>query len=111
MTYSKLNSLICDALECADAESFALECGGALPDSVDDKEAYPLLEKIFNFAHDLNFAHIRKLCGYTQKRFSETYSIPLRTVEAWCTGDRTPPRYVLLFIFLDVLTSLKAETC
>lgn len=30
----------------------------------------------------------------TQKRFSEENGIPLRTIESWIAGIRTPPEYV-----------------
>lgn len=31
----------------------------------------------------------------TQKGFSKMFGIPLRTIEAWAGGKRTPPHYVL----------------
>lgn len=36
----------------------------------------------------------RKAAGLTQKQMSEAFEIPLRTIEAWEAGDRTPPPYV-----------------
>lgn len=31
----------------------------------------------------------------TQAAFARRFGIPLRTVESWCRGLRTPPPYVL----------------
>ena len=49
-----------------------------------------------------NFKEILNSAGLTQKRFSEAMSIPLRTVEAWSTGDRTPPEYVERLILSEI---------
>lgn len=34
----------------------------------------------------------------TQAAFSQRFGIPIRTVEDWCRGVRTPPPYVPLLI-------------
>lgn len=44
------------------------------------------------------FARLRKATGLTQKAFSKRYEIPLRTIEHWESGDRTPPDYLLNFL-------------
>lgn len=36
----------------------------------------------------------RKRLGISQKKFSEIFEIPQRTVESWETEKRTPPKYV-----------------
>lgn len=36
----------------------------------------------------------RKAAGLTQKQMSEAFDIPLRTIEDWEAGKRTPPSYV-----------------
>lgn len=36
----------------------------------------------------------RKNAGITQKRMSELFNIPRRTIEDWEAGKRTPPEYV-----------------
>ena len=38
---------------------------------------------------------IRKKVGLSQKNFSEQYGIPVRTIEEWESGRRTPPEYVV----------------
>ncbi len=38
---------------------------------------------------------IRKEAGMTQKAFSEFFGIPVRTLQDWEAGLRTPPDYVV----------------
>ena len=37
---------------------------------------------------------LRKQTGLTQKAFAEHLGIPLRTIEDWEAGRRTPPEYI-----------------
>lgn len=37
---------------------------------------------------------LRKSTGLSQKAFSEHLGIPLRTIEDWEAGRRTPPNYI-----------------
>lgn len=41
---------------------------------------------------------LRQAAGMTQKEFSDFFSIPSRTVEAWDMGERQPPQYVMELI-------------
>lgn len=36
----------------------------------------------------------RKAANLTQRQMSEAFDIPLRTIEDWEAGKRTPPSYV-----------------
>lgn len=36
--------------------------------------------------------------GLTQTEFAKRFGIPLRTVQGWCLGERTPPPYVIALI-------------
>ena len=103
MKLSTLHNLILSAQECDTLEIFAFECGGSLPESVPDEEVFSLLEKIYNFANDYNFRHIRSISGLSQKRFAIEYNIPVRSVENWDSGFSTPPSYVLELLFLNVI--------
>ena len=38
---------------------------------------------------------IRKILGVSRAEFSRRYGIPLRTLEEWDAGRRTPPSYVV----------------
>ena len=39
--------------------------------------------------------NLRKEAGLTQKAFSEFFGIPVRTLQDWEAGVRTPPDYVV----------------
>lgn len=42
-----------------------------------------------------NLSHaLRKCVAYVKKAFAEHVGIPLRTVEDWEAGRRTPPEYI-----------------
>lgn len=36
--------------------------------------------------------------GMTHRKLAERFCIPVRTIEDWCTGKRTPPDYVRLMM-------------
>lgn len=36
--------------------------------------------------------------GLSQRKLAERFDIPIRTVEDWCTGKRTPPDYVRMMM-------------
>lgn len=38
---------------------------------------------------------LRKKTGYTQKQFGALLGIPMRTIQDWELGYRTPPEYVI----------------
>ena len=38
--------------------------------------------------------NIRKKTGLSRTEFSQKYGIPLRTLEEWESGRRTPPEYI-----------------
>ena len=46
----------------------------------------------------MTIKEIRALTGLSQARFADKYGIPKRTIEAWESGDRTPPAYVLTLL-------------
>lgn len=45
--------------------------------------------------NDLTITEMRSYIGVTRAEFSRRYNIPLRTLESWEAGVRTPPEYVL----------------
>lgn len=45
---------------------------------------------------------IRESTGLSRAAFSDTYDIPLRTVENWESGLRCPPPYMIRFLELAV---------
>lgn len=42
----------------------------------------------------LNIREIRGLTGLSQAKFGQKYGIPVRTIQDWEAGVRTPPTYV-----------------
>ena len=50
----------------------------------------------------------RIAAGLTQKQMSDLFEIPLRTIESWESGARTPPPYVEKLI-VEKLQTIKKE--
>lgn len=98
-----LHNLVLDAGECATLESFAWECGGMLPENIEEEKSMNILEKIYDFANDYNFKHVRKLSGLSQKRFALEYNIPIRTIENWESETNKISNYILELLFLNVI--------
>lgn len=67
------------------------------------------LGKIWELSHDLTFKKLRQVSGLTQAKFAQEYGVPLRTLEKWDTGERTPPPYVIELLAADVITELAEE--
>ena len=44
-------------------------------------------------SNPLTIRRIVDLSGLSQAAFAEKYNIPLRTLESWIGGKRTPPEY------------------
>lgn len=57
------------------------------------------------FAENLKTA--RSNTGMTQQAMADLMLIPKRTIEAWETGDRTPPPYVQRFVLNELETHKK----
>lgn len=43
----------------------------------------------------MTIKEMRTLLGVSRAEFSRRYKIPIRTLESWESGDRTPPAYVV----------------
>lgn len=43
----------------------------------------------------MEIKEMRELLGISRAEFSRRYRIPLRTLENWESGKRTPPPYVI----------------
>lgn len=55
------------------------------------------LATVYKVAH-MSLRQICEASGLSQRAFAQRYCIPLRTVEDWCAGKRTPPDYIRLMI-------------
>ena len=98
-----LHSLILNAAECENFELFCAECGGALPAHYDDEKAISALSMIWTFHKSPTFRTVRALSDLSQKRYSDTYGISIRTVEDWESEKRKPTEYLLELLLADIL--------
>lgn len=55
----------------------------------------------------MDFRSIRRETGLSQKKFSEKYNIPRRTIEDWEGNRRTPPEYVLSLLERSIVDKNK----
>lgn len=46
----------------------------------------------------MTIKEISQEAGITNRRLAELLGIPIRTVEAWSSGDREPPEYLYRLI-------------
>lgn len=46
----------------------------------------------------LTIPEFREIMGMSQKEFADAYKIPLRTLQNWEIGRRTPPPYVMALL-------------
>lgn len=77
-------------------EQILCECDIDLQEH-DDPEVVEIIEDWYtSFAENLK--QLRNRMGITQKRLSELTNIPLRTIEDWSTGKRTPSPYMIELI-------------
>ena len=114
MTISILHALLFNARECADPENYIAKVGGSLSaeyysDDSATERAVRLLTDLWNLSRDLTFRAIRKYSALTQREFSNTYSIPTRTIENWDAGKREPPPYVLELLLCDIINTKNAN--
>ncbi|MGL5207353.1 MAG: helix-turn-helix domain-containing protein [Acidaminococcaceae bacterium] len=58
--------------------------------------------------HEFKLA--REQAGLTQKGMSELMEIPLRTIQDWERGLRTPPSYVKRFVLNELATIAKTHS-
>ena len=52
---------------------------------------------------------MRKITGMNRREFSEYTDIPVRTLEDWENGKRTPPAYIPRLIRYQLLYDQKIE--
>lgn len=63
-----------------------------------------LLALVWDFSQARDFKKIRNLSGMTQQAFADCHKIPKRSIENWEGAKRTPPDYLVEYIFSDLLT-------
>lgn len=57
----------------------------------------------------MNSKEIRELSGMSRAAFSRKYGIPIRTLEAWDAGVRTPPEWTMALLERVVREDFKPE--
>ena len=51
----------------------------------------------------MTIKEMRELLGISRAEFSRRYDIPIRTLENWESGTRTPPKYVISLLEKDIV--------
>lgn len=52
---------------------------------------------------------LRDLTGLSQAKFGTKYNIPIRTIQDWEAGVRTPPKYLIELLERVVKEDMKKE--
>lgn len=52
---------------------------------------------------NMTIKEMRELLGISRAEFSRRYDIPIRTLENWESGTRTPPKYVISLLEKDII--------
>lgn len=108
INYKRFQEIIYAAEEQPDQAVFLAEYG--IPEWIltevtnDEEKAVEMIKNIHHITH-ITAKNLIAESGLTQTRFAERFMIPLRTVQNWCGGQRTMPRYVK-FMFATILDLL-----
>lgn len=51
----------------------------------------------------MNIKELRRYTGLSQAKFGSIYNIPIRTIQDWEKGKRTPPSYLVILLERAVL--------
>lgn len=57
----------------------------------------------------MNITEMRNYIGVSRAEFSRRYNIPIRTLESWEAGVRTPPEYVRQLLERAVLEDCEVK--
>lgn len=84
-----------------------------IPSKYLQEEAEPYMYKFYGFAKEdspiVSVSDLRSLIGLSRSEFSRRYGIPIRTMEDWEAGRRTPPEYVVSLLERVVKEDVKKE--
>lgn len=100
MTATIRQTLYAEALTYTDRAAFVSDLAlSSLWGDEPEEDAPParlaLLEAVYNAAHTADINQLLRAHHLNQNAFARMFGIPLRTVQGWCIGERTPPDYVL----------------
>ena len=110
--YQRFKEIVTEAEAQPDQAVFLAEYG--IPEWVlsevtdDQKQAVEMIKNIHKITH-IKPRELISESGMSQTRFAERFMIPLRTVQNWCGGQRTMPRYekFMLAVILGLFGDLK----
>lgn len=102
MTATQYKTCIDEATNYTNPNSFVSDLAtssiwGDDPDTDIPADRIAQLTSIYAAVHR-SVKDIAKDAGLSQRKLAERFCIPLRTMEDWCTGKRTPPDYVRFMI-------------
>lgn len=109
--YQRFKEIVTEAEAQPDQAVFLAEYG--IPEWIltevtnDEEKAVEMIKNIHHITH-ITAKNLITESGLTQTKFAERFMIPLRTVQNWCGGQRTMPRYekfmfaMLLGLFGDL---------
>lgn len=84
-----------------------------IPTEYLQEEAEPYMYKFYGFQKEelttVSISDLRSLIGLSRSEFSRRYGIPIRTMEDWEAGRRTPPEYVVSLLERVVKEDIKKE--
>lgn len=77
------------------------------------EEAEPYMYKFYGFQKEdpfsVSISELRSLVGISRPEFSRRYGVPIRTLEDWEAGRRTPPEYVVSLLERVIKEDIKKE--
>lgn len=102
MTNSEIYLCTTEALDYADRDAYISDMAlssvwGDEPDAEIPADRIEQLGHIWDRTHR-TFAEIREASGMTYRELAQRFCIPVRTMEDWSAGRRTPPLYTLLMM-------------
>lgn len=84
-----------------------------IPTGYLQEEAEPYMYKFYGFQKEelttVSISDLRSLIGLSRSEFSRRYGVPIRTLEDWEAGRRTPPEYVISLLERVVKEDIKKE--
>lgn len=95
MKYKDFIRLKMDVLEFSNFEDYLADCGGSVPEAVPEDQVEKTIRYIWDYAHEKTFRSVIELAGCGVSEAARQLNVPLRTVQGWAGGERTPPEYVL----------------
>lgn len=107
MTKQQFHAQRINALDCTDFDQFVAECGSSMPAEyfAEGVDIVSAMQQIWDLSYDFTFRRLHDIHGDSLQTISREYDIPLRTLEEWNAGRRTPPEYVLELLCADVLSN------